>query len=197
MIHLQDVHIAEKGFYLGPINYAGISIKNKTGCLIALTGQNGTGKSTLLKTIALDKPLTKGRVRFSKHTTKAYLPSSPKVFSKKNVSYLLSLNAKDQKTGEIAEKFNITHLLDRPFNVLSDGEQKIVLIAMQMQREASYFFFDEPLAHLDMQKKEFVLSIFKEHAEKNNACFLISIHDRYLLDAYFDDQVNLDDVLKN
>lgn len=56
----------------------------------------------------------------------------------------------DERIGRIIKKFNIEHLLNKNFNVLSGGQKKIVELALIMLKEPTILLLDEPTNHLDI-----------------------------------------------
>lgn len=84
----------------------------------------------------------------------------------------------DERIGRIIKKFNIEHLLNKNFNVLSGGQKKIVELALIMLKEPTILLLDEPTNHLDINQVEWLEDYLKNY---NGTVLLIS-HDRYFLD---------------
>ena len=84
----------------------------------------------------------------------------------------------DEKIGKIIKKFNIEHLLDKNYNLLSGGQKKIVELALIMLKEPTILLLDEPTNHLDINQVEWLEDYLKNY---NGTVLLIS-HDRYFLD---------------
>ena len=84
----------------------------------------------------------------------------------------------DEKIGKIIKKFNIEHLLDKNYNLLSGGQKKIVEFALIMLKEPTILLLDEPTNHLDINQVEWLEDYLKNY---NGTVLLIS-HDRYFLD---------------
>ena len=168
----------------------------------ALIGNNGVGKSTLLRIIAAELQPSSGSIFFEE--TPFYIPQNFGQFSNYTVAQALKvdekLNALNQilKGNVCEENYN---LLDNDWSIeercngamdywqimgiglsqkmgsLSGGEKTKILLASIMVHNPNLILMDEPSNHLDMKGKE-LLYKFVESARKS---FLIVSHDRKLL----------------
>ena len=77
---------------------------------------------------------------------------------------------------------------DRPVNVLSGGQKKMVGLAAQVVNEPDLLLLDEPDNHLDLTGKMYLEKFLREY---NGGVVLVS-HDRYLLDLVVDEIVELE-----
>lgn len=145
-----------------------ISFTVNEGNAICIIGENGIGKSTLMKTLlGVLKPVS-GEIIFSENKRFGYLPQINEtqndfpasvneivlsgLLNKK--SFLAFYNKADK---EIAMKnmeiLHITHLKDKPFSSLSGGQKQRVLIARALCSTDNILFLDEPITGLDPQTK--------------------------------------------
>ena len=69
----------------------------------------------------------------------------------------------DEKIGKIIKKFNIEHLLDKNYNLLSGGQKKIVELALIMLKEPTILLLDEPTNHLDINQVEWLEDYLKSY----------------------------------
>ena len=69
-------------------------------------------------------------------------------------------------------------LWDRPVDVLSGGQKKLVLLAMLIVRQPQLLLLDEPDNHLDVPAKRKLEKLIHHY----DGCVVIISHDRYLLD---------------
>lgn len=166
--------------------------------LVALLGRNGTGKSTLLKSIAglvtahadtlmLDgidlKPLN-ARARAEKMR---YLPQSLPDFVHLTVTeaVLVALKARSaintasalQKVAAILTDLGIAHLGARFLDELSGGQKQLVGLAQALVHEPSVLLLDEPLASLDLNYQHHVMQMLKELAHARGLLIVIVLHD--------------------
>ena len=130
------------------------------GEVLALIGPNGTGKTTLLKTLAGLLPALSGAVALT--GTPAWLPPPGAVSAGFSALHLTALGRAhlrrwspglsqadlDAARGAL-DRLDVGDLADRPFDRLSSGQQQLVLIARLFVQDAAICLLDEPLALLD------------------------------------------------
>lgn len=168
----------------------------------ALVGDNGTGKSTLLKLITGDlKPdlgivISEGSIvlfpqDFSIHNNKTIaevLSVKDKLCSLKKILAGTStqndydiLNDEWDLNERITEIFSEAKLtginLDRKFETLSGGEKSRLLFASLLLNKPDFALLDEPTNHLDTESRNILYSLVKKYQRG----LLIVSHDRELL----------------
>ncbi len=79
------------------------------------------------------------------------------------------------RAAELLRQLGCGELLDRPFGVLSQGEQQKVLIARARMAEPWLIILDEPCAGLDPGAREDLLHFVDAFARKNPACTLLMV----------------------
>ncbi|MDG2914506.1 ABC transporter ATP-binding protein [Bisgaard Taxon 10/6] len=158
MIKLENV-----SFSFGLSN---ISCRIPQGKLIGIMGANGAGKSTLLKGIAGILPPANGEIwlgncKLSDMTAKqkserlAYFAQNTRIHWDLSVYDIIALGlptpTKDEsaKVRAISAQFFLSHLLEKPFRQLSDGEKARVQLARCCIKQAPLLLADEPIASLD------------------------------------------------
>jgi len=171
------------------------------GELIALIGQNGIGKSTLLRTITgLQKPvsgkvLLKGKdlSEFNRYDLAAiigYISTEPVRVSNMRVSDLVSLGryphtnwtGKLEKedhamVNEAIEKVGLQNLTERYINELSDGERQRAMIARILAQDAEILVMDEPTAFLDIRSKYEIVHLLHDLSRTRGKTIIFSTHD--------------------
>lgn len=196
-ISLKDISIG----YSAPLVSA-IDAELSSGDFICLIGRNGTGKSTLLKTISsLTKPL-QGEIQYSEQSTKSnvalvltQVPDLPNTTVFELVSYgripYLNLFSKLREADIIAvnqaiETVGINKLRDRKVNQLSDGEKQKAMIARAIAQGSDVILLDEPSAFLDYPSKHELMILLKRLAHEYGKAILLSSHDLDLVKTHAD-----------
>jgi len=144
----------------GPFRLPPLDLTVAPGEVLALIGPNGTGKTTLLKTLAGLLPPLAGAVVTS--GAPAYLPPPGSVSAGFSALHLTALGRarlrrwapgltpEDLDAARAAlDRLEVGDLGDRPFDRLSSGQQQLVLIARLFVQDAPVCLLDEPLALLD------------------------------------------------
>lgn len=144
-----------------------MSFTIKRGEKIAITGHNGIGKSTTLKTIMGElKPLS-GKISFGQKVKPAYFAQEWNTTSEQTpMDYIWSLHEKmTQKEirQSLARCGLRTDHIFQPLHTLSGGEQTRVRICELMLEKSNWLILDEPTNHLDVQAKEVLSAALKEY----------------------------------
>ena len=179
----------------------GVSFEVPCGSLFALVGGNGTGKSTLLKSICGICPPYRGKIKINGKPVKqfkgnlfrgnlAMLPQDPQsLFVKKTVREelieMLPAQGKDEKIRSIAETCEITDLLDgHPYD-LSGGEQQRAALAKVLLTEPKLLLLDEPTKGIDSFFKRKFARVLKRLTQNGVTVVMVS-HDVEFCAAYAD-----------
>lgn len=155
-----------------------ISFELAPGECVLLAGANGTGKTTLLKTLAEEDrgyvliptniPKVKGFTVEAFVHTGCYRESD----WRGRISQQMS-----QKMEEAMDVLGIKELRKRDISTLSDGEFKKACLAVGLTRQAEVLLLDEPTAFLDVENRISVLQTLREVARKTGTAILFSSHD--------------------
>ena len=165
--------------------FEGISLKVEGGERIALIGDNGTGKSTLIKMIADEVYPDSGRIRLGPQVKMAYLPQ---IIHFDHPDWNLVENMMAAKRGISAQSarnrlaaydFRGEDVL-KPVSVLSGGEQSRLRLCMLMDDEINFLILDEPTNHLDIASREWI----EEAVEAYDGTLLFVSHDRYFINRF-------------
>jgi ABC-type sugar transport system ATPase subunit len=146
-----------------------VSLVIPDGAFVGVVGASGSGKSSLLRTIAgLDKPAS-GQIRFDDRDVTDVAPGGRDVGMvfqepallghlsvRRNVSFPLDVRRREaedirQRVDAEVRALHIEQLLMRRPNTLSHGEQQMVQIARALVRVPHVLLLDEPFAALDEQ----------------------------------------------
>lgn len=171
------------------------------GELTALIGRNGTGKSTLLRTIAaLAKPqkghITIGGVDASVLTMRevasriAFVSTEDVRVQNLHVWDVVSLGRApytnwvgrltEEDKAKVHESLRLVGMerfAEASMDSLSDGERQRVMIARALAQDTPIILLDEPTAFLDLPNKYEICLLLKKLAHKEGKCILFSTHD--------------------
>ena len=162
-----------------------ITLKIEGGERIALIGDNGTGKSTLIKMIMGELYPDDGRIKLGPQAKPAYLPQ---IIRFDHPDWNLVENMMSSKRGLSAQSArNRLASYDfrgedvfKPVSVLSGGEQSRLRLCMLMDGEINFLILDEPTNHLDIASREWI----EEAVESYDGALLFVSHDRYFINRF-------------
>ena len=165
--------------------FEGISLKIEGGERIALIGDNGTGKSTLIKMIMGELYPDDGRIRTGPQVKAAYLPQiihfdHPDWNLVENMmAAKRGLSAQSARNRLAAYDFRGEDVL-KPVSVLSGGEQSRLRLCMLMDDDINFLILGEPTNHLDIDSREWI----EEAVEAYDGTLLFVSHDRYFINRF-------------
>ena len=152
------------------------------GDFLAIVGANGQGKSTFLQLAAgILKPY-RGKVKSKASKGISLLPQNPQdLFLKSSVKEeLLTVS---EEIDEIAERLELTELLDKHPYDLSGGQQQMVGLAKVLLTRPEVLLLDEPTKGVDQLKKKKLGSLLQKLNREGITIVLIS-HDVDFCAAY-------------
>ena len=181
VLHVKDV---EKSFG-GRRLFHGLDLRVEGGERIALIGDNGTGKSTLLKILMGEEEPDGGRVKFGPTVRIAYLPQIIHFDNPQRSLVDTMLFSKHGITTQAARDrlgaFNFRgEDVFKSVSVLSGGEQSRLRLCMLMDEEINLLVLDEPTNHLDIASREWI----EEAVEAYEGTLLFVSHDRYFINRF-------------
>jgi ATPase subunit of ABC transporter with duplicated ATPase domains len=171
---------------------------NKT----ALIGDNGTGKTTLLKIIAGEANPDSGNI--IREGNIVFFPQDFSIYNNKTVAEVLYVKEKlvslekilsgnsseadyeilndewdlNERITEIFSEAKLEAIsLDRKFDTLSGGEKSRLLFASLLLNKPDFALLDEPTNHLDYESRNILYSLIKQYKRG----LLVVSHDRELL----------------
>lgn len=159
-----------------------ISLAVERGQKIGVIGSNGTGKSTLLKTITGLIPLLSGDVRFGVKTRVGYFDQTIAA-TKSELSVLEDFRAEfpELNDGEIRKTLGGFLLSgDDVFKCVKDlsgGEKVRLALSKIFRRRPNFLILDEPTNHMDIIGKETLEKLLMDFS----GTVIVVSHDRYLI----------------
>ena len=201
--------------------FKNINFRVNKGEVVALTGNSGTGKSTLLKLIYGSYVISKGDVLISDINIRKSSPRDILKLRKNKLGYvsqflrvvprvptidvviepLLEIGCEKKialkKAQEILERLNIPkNLWNLSPLTFSGGEQQRVNIARGFIHNYPYLLLDEPTASLDQNNKNVVLDLI-EKAKLNGSAIIGIFHDETARNKVATREVNLENLWIN
>lgn len=181
--------------------FEGANIGFGWGEFTALIGRNGTGKSTLLRTIAgLARPMGGGvsvdgvslasmsarevASRISFVSTDEVRTANLRVSDVVGLgrapytNWIGTLSAGDK--ARVVEALALVGMKDfaaKTMDTLSDGERQRVMIARALAQDTPIILLDEPTAFLDLPNKYEICLLLRELAHKQGKSIIFSTHD--------------------
>ena len=198
VIKLENVSVVRSGKHL--LN--GVDWVVNEGERWVIVGANGAGKTTLMQVVGATMYPSSGtstilgttlgqvdvfdlRTRIG-HSSTSIADRVPRTERVEDVvlsaAYAVmgrwreSYEAEDhRRTNQIMGELRITHLRDRTFGTLSEGERKRVLIARALMTDPELLLLDEPAAGLDLGGREDLISSLNVLAESDEAPVLVLV----------------------
>ena len=169
----------------GPqVLFSDVSLRVEPGDRIALLGDNGTGKSTLLRIILGEEPSDGGAVRQGMTVKTGYLPQQIRFSHPERSLYdtmLYEAGCSAQQARDRLGRFLFRgDDVYKPVSVLSGGEQSRLRLCMLMDEKVNFLILDEPTNHLDLESREWIEGAVEEY----EGTLLFVSHDRYFIDRF-------------
>ncbi|MBP4137574.1 cell division ATP-binding protein FtsE [Flavobacterium geliluteum] len=200
VLSLKDVTIYQEGRKI----LSQINLEVQHGEFIYIIGKTGSGKSSFMKTLYGDLPLTEGEgniVEFDLASLKEndipFLRRKigivfqdfkllPDRSVKDNMLFVLKATGWTEKEGmqhkidEVLDKVGMKEFVNKMPHQLSGGEQQRVAIARALLNDPEFILADEPTGNLDPQTSSEVLEVLKK-INANGKTIIMATHDYALL----------------
>ena len=187
--------------YPGKVVAEGLDGSICSGQLTCLLGQNGIGKSTLLRTLAAFQPMLGGTITLcgrslADYTDKEMSRTIGIVLTEKPdirnmtveemvglgrspyTGFWGTLSAADrQVVDEAIQLVGIEPLRSRLIHTLSDGERQKVMMGKALAQQTPVMYLDEPTAFLDFPSKVEMMQLLHRLAADEEKTIFLSTHD--------------------
>ncbi len=182
-----------------------LSLELELGDLVGLIGQNGVGKSTLIRTLVGLQAKLSGEIHFNEKkienseglakSISIVLTGKPDTLNLSVVELLALgrhpytgwlgyLTEEDKKKIEEAlSLMEINYLANKKLFEISDGQLQKAMIARALVQDTDVIILDEPTSHLDLKNKIDVLELLKKIANQEKSV-LMSTHEVSLAAKY-------------
>lgn len=203
ILSLQNVTIYQEGNKI----LSDINLSITPGEFIYIIGKTGSGKSSLMKTLYADLPLTQGEGTIVDYDLHGLIDNDIPFLRRKigivfqdfkllpdrsinaNLHFVLKAtgwtNELDMraKIDEVLEKVGLRNLANKMPHQLSGGEQQRVAIARALLNDPDLILADEPTGNLDPQTSMEVMEVLRK-INQNGKTILMATHDYALLMKY-------------
>lgn len=186
--------------YNGQPQASSISFKLQQGEYLAVVGENGIGKSTLIKTLLGLIPPVSGELKYNSCIKGiGYLPQQSNIqkdfpatvwevvltgtLAHHKLRLFYNQEAKDLAL-EALEKLNILDLKDKCYRELSGGQQQRVLLARALCASKDLLILDEPVTGLDSNATALMYNIIKSLNVEQGITIIMITHN---LEDVFED----------
>lgn len=170
-----------------------IDFEVRRGEKIGIIGDNGIGKSTLLKIIQEKLP-HKGLVRWNSNIKISYFEQESTNLNKA-LTVMEELHSRYPSMSELEVRSLLAQVrlvgenVFKETGVISGGERAKLCFAIMMQEHGNVLILDEPTNHLDLSSKEAIEEALQEYT----GTVIFVSHDRYLLSKIADRLIELTD----
>jgi len=184
-----------------------VNLEVKNGDFIYIIGKTGSGKSSFMKTLYADLPLTEGEGTIVDYDLKTLKEKDIPYLRRKlgivfqdfkllpdrnihdNLEFVLKATGWAEKEemqvqiDEVLDKVGMRNFANKMPHQLSGGEQQRIAIARALLNDPELILADEPTGNLDPQTSVEVMEVLKK-INQNGKTILMATHDYALLMKY-------------
>ena len=203
ILSLDNVNIYQEGNRI----LADVNLKVNPGEFLYIIGKTGSGKSSFMKTLYADLPLTDGNGTIVDYDLNGLVDNDIPFLRRKigivfqdfkllpdrtvnaNMHFVLKAtgwedeSAMQEKTDEVLEKVGMGGKANKMPHQLSGGEQQRVAIARALLNDPELILADEPTGNLDPQTSVEVMEVLRK-VNQNGKTVIMATHDYALLMKY-------------
>lgn len=191
LLEVKDLEIGYYSSLLPPMSF-----EIPSGVKLAITGFNGIGKSTLLKTLVGELKPIEGSFKIVDDGIIAYFEQEhnfkdPNITPIMEISNLYPLMDEKDIRSRLARCGITGPLAMQPIKTMSGGEQAKLKLCKIMMQKANILILDEPTNHLDKVAKEDLLEALKKY----QGTVIFASHERDFIEKLATKVYNIEDLL--
>jgi ATP-binding cassette subfamily F protein 3 len=164
------------------VQSSGLSLRY--GDRIVLTGENGSGKTTIMQTLMGNIAPLEGIITSGHEIKRGYLTQeqSDMPDDLNPVTYIQNILPKDETSVRnfLARYLFTADKVHQPIASLSNGEKKRLALAGLVYSGCNVLFLDEPLNHLDIPSREQIQAALQQFS----GTILVVEHDPYFINSF-------------
>lgn len=212
VIELQNVSVSYQTGNKTIVAAENVSLEIKDGSYLCIAGNNGSGKSSIVKAMLGITGLSAGKVQFNiKKNEISYLSQNngipldfPATVKEIVLCGLQTTSRKlpfykNSDYKQVEDTMKLLEILDfqnRRFGELSGGQQQRVLLARAIVKNPKVLIMDEPFAGLDYKITQSLYELLKTLNEKMNTTIIMVSHDLCEVEKYATDVAHMDKTLR-
>lgn len=169
-----------------------LSFALNPGGMLLLEGQNGSGKTSLMRAIAGLIEFEDGDVMWDGKPVRANRPAfyGSLVWMQHRVGFKADLTLvenlrfeahlraqSDEDFDQVLDRLEIARLKRLPMRSLSAGQQRRVALARMLLSRVPLWLMDEPFTNLDRQGRKLVMQVTTEHLKRGGMCIMAAHQD--------------------
>ncbi|MBI3394455.1 MAG: ATP-binding cassette domain-containing protein [Spirochaetia bacterium] len=186
---------------------SGAELEIHEGGAYLLVGPNGSGKTSLMRTILGLLPLAGGKLE-SDFRRVGYVPQQKTVdrqfpvtiraclnMSFTGFKYMVSARAREERYRAVTEALRMVgleHKAEQRLSQSSGGEIQRTLFARALVLKPDFLVMDEPTASLDVQGKAEILAVLRDLVEKHSMTLLMTSHDSIDHASFITSEIRID-----
>ena len=185
------------------IIFDNIRLNITKGDFVAIIGENGVGKTTLLKLLGghliTNNNIKVDNLQINKYNTEevnkrvSYITSYNEFFNKTVLDEILGLKRENQfeinKARKLLDNFNLLYLEKMSPLDLSYAENQIVALVKAIVKESKIIILDNAFLRLDIDKRKELYNYIKDYSKKNEVTILMTTTNIY--DLEYSDRILL------
>lgn len=203
--------------YEGHKIFSNINLSIESGEMVAIMGESGKGKTTLLNIMGLITKKDEGELTICGIKNPNIHSKESMLLRREKIGYLfqnyglvddetvlwnlmLALEYKKsnkkkkiEKIDLLLNKFDLTYLKNKMVYQLSGGEQQRIAIIRLILQESELIFADEPTASLDSNNEKIIMEYLKQLNAKGKTIIVVT-HNKGILN-YFTKVINLNELV--
>ena len=166
-----------------------ISFEVNNGDRIAITGKNGSGKTSILKLIIGDEVSYTGNINISNNLKISYVSQNTSNLKGTLRNYALENNIDEGIFKAMLSKLGFSNTeFDKNIEEYSEGQKKKVLIARSITESSNIYIWDEPLNFIDIISREQI----EEAILKYNPTMIFVEHDETFVNNIANKRIELE-----